>query len=271
MSMQAHYFGQKKSDVVGALPYGNNKEAGHYAMADDAEIYYEVYGEGETLVILHGGGLGCTFEMGRFIDTFKDCFQVVAPSTRGHGRSSIGEKPITYQQKAEDMMAAVNAVTDGAFSILGFSDGGYTAYKMAAIYPDRIKKIVAIGAGEVRPGLRKIPRFSLEELAKLDSEFMREKIALCPEPDKLQSYLDNYYAFFNQETISKALFSQVKCPVLVMAGELDPNAPLDTVISAYKMLPASQLAIIPGVGHGAFLENFDAVMACILPFLKATS
>ena len=60
----------------------------------------------------------------------------------------------------------------------------------------------------------------------------------------------------------------IECPVLLMAGEVDPNAPLATVIAAYQMIPNSQLAIIPNAGHGCFIDNFAAVWANIVPFLN---
>lgn len=262
-----HYFGQQDDAVAGSLPYGNNEEAGHYVTADDVQIYYETYGQGQPLVILHGGGLGCTYEMGRFIDEFKSEYLIIAPSTRGHGRSGIGTAPISYERKALDMLAAIDAVTQENVTILGFSDGAYTAYEIAALRPLRVKKIVAIGAGENKPALRQIPSFAIKTLSALDPRFMQEKLALCPEPDKLQSYLDEYYAFFNRQLISKELFTKVVCPVLLMCGENDPNAPLDTVITAYKMLPDASLAVIPQAGHAAFIDNFEAVMACIRPFL----
>ena len=81
--------------------------------------------------------------------------------------------------------------------------------------------------------------------------------------------MNRYYDFFNSELISKELFSSIKCPVLLVAGELDPNAPLDTVISAYKMIPNAQLAIIANAPHQAFITNFDAVWANVKPFLNA--
>ncbi|MBS7327320.1 MAG: alpha/beta hydrolase [Oxalobacter sp.] len=263
-----HYFGQTDQDTVSQVPYGNNVVAGHFVKAGDARIYYEVYGKGEPVLVLHGGGVGCTYEMGRFIDELAKDHLVIAPSTRGHGKSEIGVKPITYAQKAEDMMAAVNQITKKPMVILGFSDGAYTAYKIAAMYPDRIRKIVASGAGENVPGLRKIPMAKLADFAALDKRFIDEKVALCPEPDKLQDYLDRYFAFFNQEAISKALFNSIKCPVLLIAGEKDANAPLDTVISAYKMMPNAQLAIIADAPHQAFIMNFEAVWANVKPFLK---
>ena len=267
-SANIHYFGQSENDIVSNVPYGNNEKAGHYVMADDAKIYYEVYGSGEPILILHGGGVGCTYEMGRFIDNLLSNYRIIAPSTRGQGKSEIGTKPITYEQKANDMMTVVNQVTQDQFMIIGFSDGAYTAYKIASMYPNRVKKIVAIGAGENIPALRRIPLNTLEDFAKFDRRFIQEKIALCPEPEKLQDFLNRYFTFFNNELISKELFFSIKCPTLLIAGELDANAPLDTVINAYKMIPHAQLAIIANAPHQAFITNFDAVWTNIVPFIK---
>ena len=264
-----HYFGQTQDDTVSEINYGNNLSAGHYVKADDALIYYEVYGNGsEAVLILHGGGVGCTYEMGRFIDELSKNYTVIAPSTRGHGKSGIGTKEITYEQKADDMMATVNQVTKKPIIILGFSDGAYTAYKIAAMYPNKVKKVIAIGAGENISALRKIPLNTLDDLAKFDERFIKEKIALCPEPDKLQNFLNEYYTFFNNELISRNIFSKIKCPVLLISGELDQNAPLDTVISAYKMILNAQIAIIANAPHQVFITNFDAVWSNIVPFLN---
>lgn len=87
-----HYFTQGKNDIVSKIPYGNNQNAGKYVQADDAKIYYEVYGKGAPFLVLHGGGVGCTYEMGRFIDELSKNYLVIAPSTRGHGKSEIGTK-----------------------------------------------------------------------------------------------------------------------------------------------------------------------------------
>ena len=88
-------FMQPTSYVGSSVQYGNNTSAGHYAQADDAKIYYEVYGEGSPIIVLHGGGVGCTYEMGQFIDSLSQTNKVIAISTRGHGRSEIGTKPVS--------------------------------------------------------------------------------------------------------------------------------------------------------------------------------
>ena len=91
---------------------------------------------------------------------------------------------------------------------------------------------------------------------------------MCPEPEKLQGFLDDNLSFYNNIKISKEIFSTIKCPTLLIVGELDGNAPLDIVINAYKMIPNSQLAVIANCPHTVFLANFDAVWDNIMPFLN---
>ena len=134
------YFMQQPGVQGSATPYGNNKKAGHYVQAGDAKIYYEVYGKGKPLFVFHGGGVGTPYEMGQLIDKLQQDYQVIAVSTRGHGRSEIGHSPLTYEQKAEDMLAVMNAVTNESAILLGFSDGAYTAYKVASMYPERYQE-----------------------------------------------------------------------------------------------------------------------------------
>ncbi|MCK6694440.1 MAG: alpha/beta hydrolase [Thermoanaerobaculia bacterium] len=147
------------------------------------------------------------------------------------------------------------------------SDGAYTGFKVASMYPSRVKKLIAIGAGEQVPGLRKVI-LDTKEAFKLDAAYWKQQLALMPEPERWQEYWTKMAGLYNTMTVSKELFNSIKCPVLLMAGELDRNAPLPTVISAYNMIPNSQLSIIPNTGHVVFLENFPAVWASIIPFLK---
>jgi len=234
----------------------------------DAKIYYEVYGTGEPFVVLHGGVYGSTYEMFQFIDSLRQKYQVIAISTRGHGKSEMGNTPVTYEQRANDVMAVIDAVTKDSITILGFSDGAYTGYKIASMYPARVKKLIAIGAGEQVPGLRKVVLDTAEAFG-LDSLYWKQQLSLMPQPERLQEYwTTNLAHFYNHMVASKELFSSIHCPVLVMAGERDMNAPLATVIAAYQMIPNSQLSIIPNAPHPVFLVNFPAVWACVVPFLE---
>ena len=227
----------------------------------------KIYGKGQPIIILHGGIVGSTQEMHQFIDSFSKSYQVIAVSTRGHGKSEIGNGPITYEEKANDIMAVINDVSKDSIIILGFSDGAYTGYKVASMYPARVKKLIAIGAGEQVPGLRKVA-FDATDAMRDDNLFWKQKRALMPEPQRLPEFWDKMETFYNTMVVGKELFNSIKCPVLVIAGERDMNALLPTVINAYNMIPNSQLSIIPHAGHVVFFENFAAVWASIVPFIK---
>ena len=260
-------FMQKTPSPEGGIPYGNNSDSGRFVQSGDAKLYYEVYGTGEPIVVLHGGGLGTTYEMAQFIDSLKQDFMVIAVSTRGQGKSELGSGPTTIMQKANDVLAVIEAEKLEKVSVLGFSDGAYSGYCFASTYPDKIEKLVAIGAGEETPGLRTIT-LDLPKLFDLDPAFRDQQLAIMPEPHRLKEMGERMAAFYNGASFSKELFSKITCPVLLLSGENDRNAPLNTIINAYHMIPNSQLSIIPNTGHVCFQENFDAVWFAIRPFLK---
>ena len=253
--------------VVNKMPYGNNPKAGHYVQVKDAKIYYEVYGKGQPIVLLHGGLFGSTVEFSDYIDRLKKNFQVIAISTRGHGKSEIGTEPLTLEQRANDAMAVINAVTKDSVIVLGFSDGGYSAYKLGAMYPDRVKKMIVIGAGEIRPGLREF-KFTAKQAMEMDKPFWEQQLKLMPEPNRLEDVFNQVANCYNNVTVSKEVLSTIKCPVLVMAGDRDGGNPVERVVSAGRFIPNHQISIIPNTGHGCFLENFEAAWASIVPFLK---
>ena len=262
------YFAQTPEMMSSSTPYGDNSQAAHYVKSNDAKIYYEIYGQGDPILILHGGGLGCAYEMGCFIDKFKGSNQVIVISTRGHGKSEIGHTPFTLKQRANDIKAVLNDVgINKAATVIGFSDGGYSGYSLAANYPSSVKKLVTIGAGEVLT-TNKFFVFNLEDWRKFDNDFINQQQKIMPEPERWQEMLHMYEDMWNGAFISKETFSKVTCPVLIINGEKDPNSPMTTAIAAYYELPNAHLSIIPNAGHACFLENFDAVWGAIEPFIK---
>jgi pimeloyl-ACP methyl ester carboxylesterase len=253
--------------IVYKTPYGNNPSAAHYVQTKDAKLYYEVYGKGQPLVLLHGGIFGSTIEMTDFIEQLKTKYQVIAISTRGHGKSEMGSETLTLEQRANDAMAIINATTKDSVIVIGFSDGGYSAYKLAAMYPGHVKKIVVIGAGEVKPGIRDFTLTSKQAL-EMDPSYWKQQIKLMPDPKRLDDLFKQITNCYNNVTVSKELLSIIKCPVLVMAGDHDNGNPVERVVSAARYIPNSQISIIPNTGHGCFLENFNAAWAVINPFIN---
>lgn len=248
------------------IPYGDNPKAGRYVKSGDAKIYYEVYGKGKPLVILHGGIVGSPFEMGQLIDSLSKMYEVIVISTRGHGKSEMGSAIPTYEKKADDVVDVINAVTKDSVTLLGFSDGAYTGYFLAALHPQKIKKMIAIGAGEWKKGFRTF-NHTKKTLFDMDSLYFRQQLTLLPEPERFCEWINGLNDYYNSISIGKETLSKIQCPVLVMAGEQDKNAPIKTVIAAYEMLPKGQLSVIPASPHPVFLINFPAVWTSITPFL----
>lgn len=261
------YFGQTQTSYKSKIPYGNNSETGKYVKSGNTKIYYEVYGEGKPLVILHGGIVGSIAEMSEFIDKLSKDYKVIAVSTRGHGKSEIGNEIPSYEQKAKDIKIILEKEVNEPVIIIGFSDGAYTAYHVAKNYPNKINKIVAIGAGTWEKGFRHFGGTFIE-FKKLDGAYWKEQLKIRPNPEKVNEWYQSILKYYNELDLTDNFFRDIKVPVLVLAGEKDANAPLDTVIKAYKALPNAQLAIIPNGSHGVFQDNFLAVWDCVIPFIK---
>lgn len=261
------YFMQQPGVQGSATPYGNNEKAGHYVQAGDAKIYYEVYGKGKPLFVFHGGGVGTPYEMGQLIDKLRQDYQVIAVSTRGHGRSEIGHSPLTYEQKAEDMLAVMKEITNAPAVLLGFSDGAYTAYKVASMYPERVDRVVAIGAGTLKPGFFG-GEMKVADLAKLDAAFIEQQKKIMPEPERYQEFCDKYMAFWSKMEVGEDFLKTIRCPVLLIAGDEDDHAPMVTMVEAAQYIPNASLCIVPKSWHPAFIDNFPVTWKAMEPFLQ---
>ena len=256
-------------DVAGsAVPYGDNPAVGRYVQADDAKIWFEIYGEGRPLFVFHGGGVGSPYELGRMLDELRKHFQLVVVSTRGHGRSEIGSKPLGYEQKADDMLAVMRAVTDKPAPVLGFSDGAYAAYKLAAMHPEAVERIAAIGAGALEPGAFP-PEMRVEDMEKIDRAYVDQLRRLMPEPERLQEFWTAYMTFWSRMRVGEEVFGAIRCPVLLLSGDEDDHAPILNMLAAHQMIPNSRLCIVPKAWHTAFLDNFPVTWAAVEPFLLA--
>ncbi len=262
------YFMQPESVAGSDTPYGNNPAVGRYAQTEDAKIYYEVYGEGKPVFVFHGGGVGTPYEMGKMIDCLRQTHQVVVVSTRGHGRSEIGHTPLTYEQKAVDMLAVMREVTDAPATLLGFSDGAYSAYKVAALYPEAVERVVAIGAGTLRKGFFPAGSLRVADMEVLDKAFIEQQKNIMPEPERLQEFWTDYTDFWSKTEVGAEVLGAIQCPVLLIAGDEDDHAPIATMMEAEQMIPNARLCIVPKAWHTAFLDNFAVTWAAVESFLR---
>ena len=260
---------QPKPAAEKNTPYGNNPLVGKYVKVGDANLYYEVYGKGQPLVMLHGGVYGYIDEFEPFISKLSENYQVICIATRGHGKSEMGSAPFTWQQRAEDAYQVIRAITKDSVIVLGFSDGGYAGYKLAALHPDLVKMLIAIGASDRPKGSRvNQANYTPEMLIGQAKEYFESRLALMPEPKRWGECLARINKLYNEDYISKETFEKIKCPALVIGGDRDGGHSAEDLVKASKMIAQSSLAIIGGCSHVVFFCNFPAVWDNVDFFLK---
>ena len=253
------------------INYGNNASAGRYFDVGNCKLYFEVYGEGKPVVLLHGGVYGYIDEFEPFLEKLRLTNQVICIATRAHGKSEIGHAPFSYSQRAEDAYKIIRSITKESVTVLGFSDGGFAALKLAALHPELVNKLITIGAGDlpkIPSGKKRYEQYTRESLMKYDSTFFKSRLALMPEPNRWAESLSMLNDMYNNDFVSVETFSKIKCPTLIMAGDRDEYTPTEDFVKCRKAIRNSQLAIIAGCGHVIFYCNFPAVWDAVEPFLK---
>jgi pimeloyl-ACP methyl ester carboxylesterase len=260
-------FGCSQSDDP--IQYGYNEQAGEYfEVSEDTRLYYEIYGEGPAILLLHGGVFGYIDEYEELIPVLAEKHRVICLATRGHVKSDIGTEPYSYEQRASDAYQLLQHLNVSSVTVIGFSDGGFTAYKMAAIYPDLVEKVVAIGAGDDPP--KDSPgnsNYNAEDLLSEYGDYFQKRVDNMPEPERWNESLEMLNELYNSSFVSKETFQRIKCPVLVMGGDRDEYSTPEEFLAVHKHLQDSQLAIIPGCSHVVFFCNFPAVWESMKIFL----
>lgn len=260
--------------LLAQIPYGNNPEAGKYVQTEDAKIYYEIYGSGEPLLLIHGSLYGYINEFENIFSILTKNHKVIAVALRGHGKSEIGNRDYSYGLFAEDMIAVLNAENVDRIDIMGFSSGAITAVKLAAEYPERVMKVVSIAgalSSEDRTQQRNEEKNEMTavEFVANNKNFVENRKKLMAEPAR---FVDFYYKLMKVDSdpvwISEKAASKIKAPVLVVGGDRDNYFPVEAFLKMYSVIPNSKLLILPGHGHVAASQNKTMYTDFALPFLE---
>jgi pimeloyl-ACP methyl ester carboxylesterase len=234
-------------------PYGNNEQLGKYAEVNGAQIYYEEYGEGEALLLIHGNGADIK-SMGNQIDYFKTHYRVIVADSRGHGKSELNTDSLTYVQIAEDWLALVGHMELDSFYIIGWSDGGNVGLLMGIDQDSRIKKLVSMGAN-LRPDSTAIYAWKYDawEKKQKNAKIMIEKGDTSENWDFMLQRLN---MMLYQPQISHSDLRKIRCPVLIMAGDKDLIR-LEHSVEIFQNIPKAHLCIMPGETHYTPASNPD--------------
>lgn len=179
----------------------------------NAKIHFEVFGNGEPVIMLHGNG-GSTRSFDKQIPSFMSEYKVICIDTRGHGKSTLGELNLDFEIIAEDVIAVMDYLDIDRANIVGFSDGGNTAIYLGIYYPSRVNSLILSGANIFPEGLVNYIKLPIKlgyGACKVGSLFS----------NKLKVKRELFSLMYNHPHINPDDLSRIKVPTLVMAGDKD--------------------------------------------------
>jgi len=245
---------------------------GQYVEINDIKMYYEIHGKGDPLLLLHGGLGGIEYYSNQ-ISAFKLNFQVIAPETRGHARTTDSKQPITYELITSDIVKLLDHLNLNSVNVVGFSDGAVIGLHLAIYYPQKVKKLVA-GAtnfntdGLEENGIAEIKNFTPENIWPGLIENYKK---LAPEPDHWPIFFEKIKTMWlSSPNFSSDMLADINAPTLVIAGDRDGFIRLDHTIQLFQSIPNSQLCLIPDATHMVSLEKPQILNQIIINFLQAT-
>jgi pimeloyl-ACP methyl ester carboxylesterase len=237
-----------------AIEYGSNPQAGHYALVNGIKLYYETYGSGAPLIMLHGNG-GSIGAFKNQIPFFEKYFKVIAIDSRLQGRSGGAVDTLSYDMMAADFAGLLDVLHIDSAYVLGWSDGGIDGILLAINFPAKVKKLAISGANTV-PDTTAISAADLND--------MRKTVA-SPSSSAIEKTLNRMMIY--QPQITYPALKKIQCPVLVMAGDRDVIKPGHT-IKIYQSLRSASLCIFPDSYHNVCLQHPEMFNETVLRFFK---
>lgn len=245
------------------------------------KMYYEVSGEGEPLVVLHGAYMNIP-SMGAIIPKLAETHKVYAIEFQGHGRTTDIDRPITYPNLADDVAAFMDAVKLEKADVFGYSMGAAAGLQLAIRHPDKVNKLAAASVGYDAEGWQPefkafIPQMTVEMFVGMP--FAEDYRKLAANPDGFPDLVKKLIQLEKEPMAWEADVKALKTPVLVIAGDADV-ATLEHTVALFRLLGGgamgdmgkplspSRLAILPATSHTAVINQTELLEAFIEPFLK---
>jgi len=225
------------------VPYGNNAAAGESVQLNGIKLYFETYGKGLPLLALHGNGQDIS-ALGNQIQFFAGQYRVIAPDSRGHGKSEMGAGRLTYEQMADDENALLEKLDLKQVYVLGWSDGGIVGMLLAIRHPDKVAKLAIMGANLEPAGAYDWAQAWVSQQEKITDAMIAKHDTSQPWAVQ-KKHLD---LLGSQPHIPIQELKRIAVPTLVMAGDKDVIRDEHT-LQIFHALPKAQLCIFPGATH----------------------
>jgi len=254
-----------------------------YAPVNGIKIYYEVYGEGRPMVLLHGAFWTINMNWGQLIPELSKSRKVIAIELQGHGHTRYSDRKLSFPTLASDVEGVMDYLKVDSADVAGFSMGGSVAYQFAVQTPKRLRKLVIISSTYKSSGW--LPEVS-NAFKGFKPEFFTNSPmkaaydAVAPDKTKWIPFLEQMIAFAGQPfDFGDANISKISVPVLIISGDNDGLDKIE-LAKTYKLLgggvsfdltqtmPKSQLAIVPSQGHVSLMMQTTTILNYLNSFLN---
>ena len=261
--------------------FAQTEPAGDTVDVNGMEMYYEVSGEGDPLVVLHGAYMNIP-AMGDIIPRLAETHKVYAIEFQGHGRTTDIDRPITYPNLADDVAAFMDAVGIEKADIFGYSMGSAAGLQLAIRHPQKVDQLIAASVSYDTSGFQPamvemIPQMTLEMFVGTPMEDAYRELAV--DKEGFPALVEKLIALEHEPLAWEADVKALKTPILMITGDADVVT-LEHTVAMFRLLgggemgdmgaplPASRLAVLPATSHTAVINQVDLLHALIEPFLK---
>ena len=247
--------------VVPAIPYGANAQASGTFTHDGVSLYYETYGSGEPLLLVHGNG-GSIGGLAAQIEFFKQDYTVIAMDSRDQGRSADSDGPLTYEAMTDDLAALIDHLKLDSVDVIGWSDGGIEALLLGVRHPGKVRKIVSM-APNMNP--------TTNAIYKETNELFSSMLASTPDSERNtpagKRALKVAGMMLKEPNIDPTQLERITAPTLVMAGDHD-LVRTEHIVEIFTHLQNAQLAILPNSTHMVPFDDPELFNTTIERFLS---
>jgi len=240
--------------------YGRNEKVGKYIKIRGFNMYYEEYGQGAPLLIIHGNG-GSINNFLYQIPYFSKDNRVILADSRAQGKSYDFSDSLSYEMMADDLNALLDSLHVDSCNVIGWSDGGINGLLLAIRHPDKVKKLAITGAN-LQPDTTAVDPFVWEWAQhQYDTVSHMQQNAMVKNSLKLLNLLTH------EPHIPIADLATIQCPVLVIGGDHDVIRTEHTMLIA-QSIPKSYLWILPASGHSTPIVYKDLFNEVVADFFK---
>ena len=269
--------------VLPAVASAQQEPVTAYAPVNGVEMYYEVHGTGDPVVLLHGSFMTITNNWSGWIEELSKTRKVIAVELQGHGRTADIDRDFSYEALADDVAALLDHLGIPRADLLGYSMGGGVAMLTAIRHPAKVRKVVSISAvfrhdGWVQEALDMFPQISAEMFSgsPIEAEYRR----LSPTPDALPSFVKRVIAMdLEPYDFGAAALAATSAPMLFVHGDAD-GVRLDHIAEMFRLKggevfgdlrprSASRLAVLPNATHVTLMQRMPEIVALTNDFLDA--